>query len=111
DIQLRQAFIEADGAYWHGGPEATTRFGTLDINYSPYASVKNHSGISISGMDLDVVELNAFYGLPTTYGHVLGMRADLNLVEELDLGASVIADKDIVRMQIDAAGSPIEGLN
>lgn len=111
DIQLKQAFIEADGAYWHGGPEATTRFGTLDIDYSPYASVKNHSGISISGMDLDVVELDAFYGLPTNYGHVLGMRADLNLVEELDLGASVIADKDIVRMQIDAAGSPIEGLN
>jgi len=111
DIQLKQAFIEADGAYWHGGPEVTTRFGTLDINYSPYASVKNHSGISISGMDLDVVELNAFYGLPTTYGHVLGMRADLNLVEELDLGASVIADRDLVRMQIDAAGSPIEGLN
>ncbi|NLM54915.1 MAG: hypothetical protein GX195_08285, partial [Firmicutes bacterium] len=45
DIALKQAFIEADGAYWHGGPEATTRFGTLDIAYSPYASVKNHSGV------------------------------------------------------------------
>ena len=35
DIQLKQAFIEADGAYWHGGPEVTTRFGTLDIDYQP----------------------------------------------------------------------------
>jgi hypothetical protein len=110
DIALKQAFIEADGAYWHGGPEATTRFGTLDIAYSPYASVKNHSGVSISGMDLDVVNLSAFYGLPTAHGHVLGMRTDINLMEEVGLGASVIADQDILRVQVDAAGSPMEGL-
>jgi len=110
DIALKQAFIEADGPYWYGGPEATTRFGTLDIAYSPYASVEKHSGISISGMDLDVVDLNAFYGLPTEHGHVFGMRTDINMIEGVDLGASVIADEEILRVQLDAAGSPVEGL-
>lgn len=110
DIALKQAFIEADGAYWHGGPEATTRFGTLDIGFSPYATVKNHSGISITGMDLDVVDLSAFYGLPVENGHVLGMRADINLIDEVDLGTSVIADENIIRMQLDASGRPMEGL-
>jgi len=110
DIALKQAFIEADGAYWHGGPEVTTRFGTLDVAYSPYATVKDHSGVSISGMDLDVVDLSAFYGLPTDHGHVLGMRADINVIDEVDLGASVIADEEILRVQLDAAGSPMEGL-
>src|SRR5690554_4351596 len=55
DINLKQAFIEADGSFWYGGPEATTRFGTLNIGYSPYASLKDRSGISVSGLDLDVI--------------------------------------------------------
>lgn len=110
DIALKQAFIEADGAFWHGGPEATTRFGTLNIGYSPYASLKGRSGISISGVDLDVIGLGAFYGLPGEQGHVLGLRSDLYLLEDVMLGASVINDNEILRVQVDAAAAPIEGL-
>ncbi|HBN94897.1 MAG TPA: hypothetical protein DDZ66_01235, partial [Firmicutes bacterium] len=110
DIALKQAFIEADGPFWYGGPEATTRFGTLDIGYSPYASLKDQSGISISGVDLDVVGLGAFYGLPSAHGHVLGLRSDLYLLDDVNLGASVINDDEILRVQVDAAAAPIEGL-
>ncbi len=110
DIALKQAFIEADGAFWHGGPEATTRFGTLNIGYSPYASLKGRSGISISGVDLDVIGLGAVYGLPGEQGHVLGLRSDLYLLEDVMLGASVINDNEILRVQVDAAAAPIEGL-
>lgn len=110
DITLKQAFIEADGAFWHGGPEATTRFGTLNIGYSPYASLKDRSGISVSGMDLDLVGLNGFYALPGEQGHVLGMRSDLQMLEDVQVGASVIKDDEIIRIQADAAGSPVEGL-
>ena len=109
-IALKQAFIEADGPYWYGGPEATTRFGTLDIGYSPYASVKDRSGISISGVDLDVVGLGAFYGLEGAHGHVLGLRSDLYLLDDVSLGASLINDAEILRVQVDAAAAPIEGL-
>lgn len=111
DITLKQAFIEADGAFWHGGPEATTRFGTLNLGYSPYATFKDQSGISISGVDLDILGLNAFYALPGENGHVLGLRSDLYLLDEVALGASVISDKDIVRVQVDASADPIEGLH
>ena len=111
DIALKQAFIEADGAFWHGGPEATTRFGTLNIGYSPYASLKDRSGISISGMDLDVVGLNGFYALPSDKGHVLGLRSDLQIIDDVQVGASIIRDDEIVRVQVDAAGDPIEGLH
>ena len=109
-IALKKAFIEADGPYWYGGPEATTRFGTLDIGYSPYASVQDHSGISISGVDLDVVGLGAFYGLEGAHGHVLGLRSDLYLLDDVSLGASLINDAEILRVQVDAAAAPIEGL-
>lgn len=111
DIALKQAWIEADGAFWHGGPEATTRFGTLDIGYSPYASLKDRSGISISGVDLDVVGLNGFYALPGDHGHVLGLRSDLDIIDEVALGASVISDDEIIRLQVDAIAEPIEGLS
>ena len=110
DISLKQAFIEADGPYWYGGPEATTRFGTLDIGYSPYASLKDRSGISISGVDLDVVGLGGFYALEGPQGHVLGLRSDLYLLEDVNLGASIIHDNEITRVQVDAAAAPIEGL-
>ena len=111
DIELKQAFIEADGAFWHGGPEATTRFGTLGIDYSPYASLTGRSGISISGVDLDVIELNGFYALAAEgESDVLGMRSSLNLVDEVDLGIAVLSDSDIIRIQADAAAEPIEGL-
>lgn len=111
DIALKEAFIEADGPFWYGGPEATTRFGTLNIGYSPYASLKDRSGISVSGVDLDVVGLNGFYALPGEQGHVLGMRSDLHVLEDVALGASIISDNEIIRMQVDAAGDPIEGLH
>ncbi|MFY9361049.1 MAG: hypothetical protein WBI73_10410, partial [Limnochordia bacterium] len=106
DIALKQAFIEADGAFWHGGPEATTRFGTLDIAYSPYASLTKRSGISISGVDVELAELNGFYALAGEHGHVLGMRGDLRVLEEVAIGASVIADAEITRLQLDAAAAP-----
>lgn len=111
DITLKQAWIEADGAFWHGGPEATTRFGTLNIGYNPFASLQDRSGVSVSGLDLDVVELNAFYALPGEQGHVLGMRSDLNVIDEVAVGASVIKDDEIIRMQVDAEAQPIEGLS
>jgi len=110
DIKLKQAFIEADGPYWYGGPEATTRFGTLDIGYSPYASLKDRSGISISGVDLDVVGLSGFYALEGPHGHVLGLRSDVYAIEDVNLGASIISDNEILRLQLDAAAAPIEGL-
>ena len=110
DIALKQAFIEADGAFWHGGPEATTRFGTLDIDYSPYASLSKRSGISVSGIDVELAELNGFYALQGEHGHVLGMRGDLYVLDEVALGASVIKDAELTRLQMDADAAPIEGL-
>ncbi|MCK9526598.1 MAG: hypothetical protein M0R49_11830, partial [Limnochordia bacterium] len=110
EITLKQAFIEADGPFWYGGPEATTRFGTLDIGYSPYASLKDRSGISISGVDLDVVGLGGFYALEGPQGHVLGLRSDLYVVDDVNLGASIISDNEILRLQLDASAAPIEGL-
>ncbi|HHT89492.1 MAG: hypothetical protein QM451_10005 [Bacillota bacterium] len=110
DIALKQAFIEADGPFWHGGPEATTRFGTLDIGYSPYAALADQSGISISGIDLDVLGLSGFYALAGERGHVVGLRSDLYLLDDVALGASLINDREILRVQVDAAAAPIEGL-
>ncbi len=112
DIELKQAFIEADGAFWHGGPEATTRFGTLGIGYSPYASLTGRSGISISGVDVDILDLSGFYALAAEGNKdVLGMRTNLNLLDGVDFGVSIIRDADIIRLQADAAGEPIEGLH
>lgn len=109
-LVLNKVYIETDGAFWHGGPEATTRFGSLDINYGPYATVKNQSGIGVKGMEVGPVKVNGFYGVP---GQDTGYTTGINAIVGLDnvvAGSSVIKDNNAVHIVVDGKVAPMEGL-
>lgn len=111
-LELKKAYIETDGAFWHGGPEATTRFGSLDINYGPFAKDKNQYGVSFEDMQLGMVNLNGFYGIPSEENEqksTQGMRANVNLSNAV-AGSSVIHDKDGLHVVVDGAVKPMEDL-
>lgn len=102
-LVLSSIFVETDGAFWHGGPEATTRFGSLELDYGPYALVKGRSGVSVGGMDLGALSINGFYGLakganeaeeiPAEEFGTSGFRADVN-IDDIHVGGSVIHGYD-----------------
>lgn len=107
---LKKAYIETDGSFWHGGPEATTRFGSLDIDYGPFSTVKDQYGISASKMNVGPVAINGFYGIPTEeHKSIQGMRADM-MMDKLAAGAAVIYDWDALHITVDGAIRPMDEL-
>lgn len=112
NLELKKAYIETDGAYWHGGPEASTRFGSLDIDYGPFAKDKDQYGISFENMQIGVLNLNGFYGIPTEANDnqsTQGMRADVNLNNAV-AGTAVIRDKDGLHVVAESAVKPMKDL-
>lgn len=112
NLVLKNAYIETDGAFWHGGPEATTRFGSLDIDYGPFITDKDQYGISISDMMVGPVNVQGFYGVPgdvNDNSSIKGMRADLSLAD-IAAGTAIIHDKDAVHFVVDGAVRPMKDL-
>lgn len=110
NLKLKKAYIETDGSFWYGGPEATTRFGSLDIDYGPFATDKEQYGISVSSMNVGPVRVNGFYGIPTEeHKSIQGFRADMGL-KDVAAGASLIHDFDALHIAADGAVRPLEDL-
>ncbi len=62
-LGIKTAYIEAAGPYWTGGPAMVTRVGDLDLAYSPFIlDTKKIDGISITGLTMGSVTMDAFYG-------------------------------------------------
>lgn len=110
NLVLKKAYIETDGAFWHGGPESTTRFGSLDIDYGPFSVVKNQYGISVSNMNIGPVSVKGFYGIPTQERKsIQGLRADM-LMDNIAAGAALVHDWDALHVAVDGAIRPMEDL-
>ncbi len=110
NFRLEKAYIETDGAFWHGGPEATTRFGNLDVNYGPFSTVKGKYGISVSDMNAGPVSISSFYGIPTEdQKSVQGMHANLGM-DNVTAGASIIHDWENLHAVLDGAVRPMDNL-
>ncbi len=110
NLKLKQAYIETDGAFWYGGPKATTRFGSLDINYGPFARETDQYGISVNGINAGPVRINGFYGIPSEERKsIQGLRADLGL-KDIAAGASLIHDFNAVHVVVDGAVRPLQDL-
>ena len=64
------SLIHISGAFYEGGPVLTTRFGDLEVDYSPYIAHISETdgvieGVQTSGLWLGPVELAGFYGWAT----------------------------------------------
>jgi hypothetical protein len=110
NLSLKKAYIETDGPFWYGGPEATTRFGSLDIDYGPFSVVKGQYGISVSNMNVGPVTLKGFYGIPSEEQRsIKGLRADM-FMDNIAAGAVVVHDWDAVHLAVDGAIRPMHDL-
>ena len=110
NLVLKKAYIETDGSFWHGGPEATTRFDSLDIDYGPFSVVKDQYGISVSDMNIGPVAVKGFYGIPSQeQKSIQGLRADM-LMDNIAAGAAVVHDWDALHVAVDGAIRPMQDL-
>lgn len=59
---IRSAYLQTTGAFWNGGPEATTTIGSLAINESPFVGdLGNRRGIKVEGLKVGPLGIEAFY--------------------------------------------------
>lgn len=110
NLVLKKAYIETAGSFWYGGPQATTRFGSLEVDYGPFATDKEQYGISVNGMDVGPARISAFYGIPTEeHQSIQGVHAGMTIAD-IAAGAAVIHDYDSVHVVVDGAVSPMKDL-
>ncbi len=107
DLKLKKAYIETEGSFWYGGPEATTRFGSLDINYGPFTSVNDEYGVSVSNLQVGPAKLNGFYAIPTEESAITGINARVKL-NDMQAGSTIIHDNVGINVVVDAAVRPLD---
>jgi hypothetical protein len=62
-ISINHAWVSSQGALWNNGPEVTTRFGSLDAQYSPLVASVTDPGVSVDAKfgGLSVGAFNAWH--------------------------------------------------
>ena len=61
-IGIDKAWLEAEGAYWHGGPSVLTRIGDVNIEWDTYVGhLADKRGVTVEGVEVGPVTADAFY--------------------------------------------------
>src|SRR5690606_22007370 len=61
-IGIDKAWLETEGAYWHGGPSVRTRIGDVDIDWDQYVGyLEDKRGVTVEGIQVGPVTADAFY--------------------------------------------------
>lgn len=103
-LAIDKAYLEAQGAFWNGGPEVTTTIGDLTIEHSPWVASLERRGAKVENLAVGPIAANGFYAWPNVaegedfrpYGlSLVGNVANLGLStsivrqgEETELAAS-----------------------
>ncbi|HHX26680.1 MAG TPA: hypothetical protein GX721_08425 [Firmicutes bacterium] len=87
-LTIDKVYLETTGAFYEGGPALTTRFGDLEVDYSPYIAHISETdgvieGVQTSGLCLGPAELAGFYGWATRQ---VGEGEEATDVRFVDLG-------------------------
>jgi len=87
-LTIDKVYLETTGAFYEGGPALTTRFGDLEVDYSPYIAHISETdgvieGVQMSGLCLGPAELAGFYGWATRQ---VGEGEEATDVRFVDLG-------------------------
>lgn len=81
-LTLKKAYIEAQGAYWDGGPEVHTRIGDVDIKYHDWvAHLGGRKGITVENIEYGPLSAKAFYALDGERASGLSLATELFGVE------------------------------
>lgn len=127
---IRSMYLQSTGAFWNGGPEATTTIGSIAVNESPFVGdLGNRRGIKVEGLKVGPLGIEAFYTTPggvarflnhdqdyknpqvkvENVDEVAGVKLNANLLGA-DLGANIIRSDENVEMAFTGAMSPLENL-
>ncbi len=91
-LEITEAYLESEGAFWHGGPEVYTRIGDMELNWNDYvAHMGKHRGILVDGINLGPAKARAFLGWDREGNNPrnIGFQAEAS-VEGVDVEATVI---------------------
>ncbi len=95
-LTVKKAYLQAEGAYWNGGPSLTTTIGDISLDQNDYVAGRSAKGVMIEGIQVGPVAAETFAtfvdGSPANLG--LSARTDLQFAE---IGGTVVrlADKNI----------------
>jgi hypothetical protein len=74
---IKAAYLQTTGAFWNGGPEATTTIGTIGVVESPFVGdLGSRRGIKIEGLRLGPLGVEAFYAPPGGFARTLHFNQD-----------------------------------
>ena len=99
-LTITRMHLESQGAFWHGGPDLTTRVGDVVLNWNPYvAQMGLKRGVSVEGIEMGPIAAGAFYTLDhNTLGLNVGAEIEgINLkgmAVRHDLGNEFAAQAD-----------------
>ena len=72
NLRVEKAWVESTGAYWHGGPDVTTKVGDVGATWDPIvAEFDKRRGIALEGVTIGPATARAFYmwdGADRPYG-------------------------------------------
>lgn len=61
-IGIDKAWIETEGAFWHGGPSVRTRLGDVNIEWDQFVGhLGDKRGVTVEGIEVGPVTADAFY--------------------------------------------------
>ncbi|MGE5508832.1 MAG: hypothetical protein ACM3RP_10170 [Chitinophagales bacterium] len=129
--KIKTMYLQTTGAFWNGGPEATTTIGSISVNESPFVGdLGNRRGIKVEGLKLGPLGVEAFYapagGTARILNHddsnqnpqskvvnndsVMGVNLGAQIAG-LDLKANVVrSDENKPEMFVSGAMAPVKNL-
>lgn len=105
-LQLDKVWLEADGAYWNGGPELLTRVGDVRVRWNDYvAHMPTRRGVTVEGIEMGPVNARAFY----TWKEAGGLQANAT-IEGIDISGTVVRHLDGNEFAVGAASEVVPGI-
>lgn len=109
-IGIDKAWLETQGAFWHGGPTVRTRIGDVEIKWDRYVGhLGDQRGVTLEGIGIGPVTADAFY---TWEGaeRPMGLAAR-GVVEGVALSGMVVKRGDENNLTVGAGLEVIPGLD
>ncbi|MGE5554006.1 MAG: hypothetical protein ACM3XZ_08825 [Betaproteobacteria bacterium] len=113
---IRAMYLQTTGAFWNGGPEATTTIGTIGIKESPFVGdLGSRQGIKVEGLKLGLLGVEAFYAPAGGFSRTLYFNEDyqnpLTRVKNVDsvMGGQLIARFSQVSLGANIVRSVVTG--
>ncbi len=110
NLAVEKAWVESQGAYWHGGPDVTTKIGDVGPEWDPVvAHMEDMRGVTVEGLETGPAMAKAFYiwdGADRPFGLAVN-----GTVEGVDMSGMIVRKGTENNYVFGAGTSLIPGVN